>query len=216
MKTFREFITEVNIALLKQARKNRKLLRKPLQSKDSNTVRQITGNDGSRKPKNISGEKKKTLYKVMRQQKATNDFNVYHGSDSDLEDNLKAGASTTLNPSVAKEFGKTVHKIRVPKGTPFVRIGGKWKGKHGGYSEDEIQLPAGKLSVRKKGKKNYKHISYEPEIKEQHLEEKAPEGAKYERMIKHIKASYAKDGKLTNKEKSIAFATAWKNKRKNT
>ena len=46
----------------------------------------------------------------------------------------------------------------------------------------------------------------------QYLEEKAPPGAKYERMIKHIKASYAKDGELTDKEKSIAFATAWKAK----
>ena len=40
--------------------------------------------------------------------------------------------------------------------------------------------------------------------------EKAPPGAKAERMVKHIKAGYAKDGKLTPKEKSIAYATAWK------
>lgn len=47
--------------------------------------------------------------------------------------------------------------------------------------------------------------------------EKAPPGAKAERMVKHIKAGYAKDGKLTDKEKSIAYATAWKahNKEKN-
>ena len=47
--------------------------------------------------------------------------------------------------------------------------------------------------------------------------EKAPPGAKAERMVKHIKKGYAKDGKLTDKEKSIAFATAWKqhNKEKN-
>ena len=48
----------------------------------------------------------------------------------------------------------------------------------------------------------------------QQLEEKAPEGAKYERMVKHIKAGYSKDGKLTDKEKSIAYATAWKAKNK--
>jgi hypothetical protein len=40
--------------------------------------------------------------------------------------------------------------------------------------------------------------------------EKAPPGAKAERMVKHIKQGYAKDGKLTDKEKSIAYATAWK------
>ena len=42
------------------------------------------------------------------------------------------------------------------------------------------------------------------------LNEKAPPGAKSERMVKHIKKGYAKDGKLTPKEKSIAYATAWK------
>ncbi len=30
-------------------------------------------------------------------------------------------------------------------------------------------------------------------------------------MVKHIKKSYKKDGKLTDDEKSIAYATAWKN-----
>ena len=42
------------------------------------------------------------------------------------------------------------------------------------------------------------------------MQEKAPPGAKAERQVKHVKAGYAKDGKLTNKEKSIAYATAWK------
>ena len=42
------------------------------------------------------------------------------------------------------------------------------------------------------------------------LNEKAPPGAKAERMVKHVKKGYAKDGKLTKKEKSIAYATAWK------
>ena len=46
------------------------------------------------------------------------------------------------------------------------------------------------------------------------IKEKAPEGAKYERMVKHIKKGYAKDGKLTDDEKSIAYATAWKHKNK--
>lgn len=45
------------------------------------------------------------------------------------------------------------------------------------------------------------------------LEEKAPSGDKYERMVKHIKKKYSKDG-LTDKEKSIAYATAWKAKGK--
>lgn len=47
--------------------------------------------------------------------------------------------------------------------------------------------------------------------------EVAPPTAKGERMVKHIKKGYAKDGKLTDKERSIAYATAWKqhNKEKN-
>ena len=48
---------------------------------------------------------------------------------------------------------------------------------------------------------------------EEALDEVAPEGDKYERMIKHIKAKYSKGG-LTDNEKSIAYATAWKAKNK--
>ena len=46
---------------------------------------------------------------------------------------------------------------------------------------------------------------------ETQIDEKAPPGAKFERMVKHIKKRYSKDG-LTAKEKGIAFATAWKAK----
>jgi hypothetical protein len=48
---------------------------------------------------------------------------------------------------------------------------------------------------------------------EEEVAEVAPPGAKAERMVKHIKKGYAKDGKLTDKEKSIAYATAWKAKK---
>jgi hypothetical protein len=40
--------------------------------------------------------------------------------------------------------------------------------------------------------------------------EKAPPGAKAERMVKHIKKSLSKDGKLSGKDKAIAYATTWK------
>ncbi len=49
---------------------------------------------------------------------------------------------------------------------------------------------------------------------DQEVDEKAPPGGKYERMVKHIKKGYAKDGKLSDKERSIAYATAWKAKNK--
>ena len=50
------------------------------------------------------------------------------------------------------------------------------------------------------------------QTEEVEIDEVAPPGAKYERMVKHIKKAYAKDGKLTGKEKGIAYATAWKAK----
>lgn len=46
--------------------------------------------------------------------------------------------------------------------------------------------------------------------KKKSVAEVAPPGKKAERMVKHIKKGYAKDGKVTDKEKSIAYATAWK------
>jgi hypothetical protein len=50
---------------------------------------------------------------------------------------------------------------------------------------------------------------------EDNLDEMAPKGDKYERMIRHIKAKYSKDG-LTDDEKSIAYATAQKVKNKDS
>jgi hypothetical protein len=45
------------------------------------------------------------------------------------------------------------------------------------------------------------------------IDEVSPPGAKFKRMAKHIKAGYAEDG-LTKREKAIAFATAWKQYKK--
>jgi hypothetical protein len=50
-----------------------------------------------------------------------------------------------------------------------------------------------------------RHGVVDPEISEV-----APPGKKAEKMVKSIKAGYANDGKLTDKEKGIAYATAWK------
>ena len=44
------------------------------------------------------------------------------------------------------------------------------------------------------------------------LDEVAPPGKKYERMVKHIKKGYSKGG-MSDKERSIAYATAWKAKK---
>jgi len=62
------------------------------------------------------------------------------------------------------------------------------------------------------GKDKCVKAGYEP-IGELMLDEKAPPGAKYERMVKHIKKGYSEGG-VSKKEKSIAYATAWKEKNK--
>ena len=47
--------------------------------------------------------------------------------------------------------------------------------------------------------------------KKHSMNEVAPPTKKHERMVKHIKKSYGKKGGLSDEEKSIAYATAWKN-----
>ena len=103
--------------------------------------------------------------------------------------------------------------------------GKKWKvfKGRGYYADDErerahyhqLQSWAQKKSDAT-GKKWTVHVTGEPAT-ESIEQESAPPTAKGERMVKHIKKGYAKDGKLSDKEKSIAYATAWKqhNKEKN-
>jgi hypothetical protein len=76
--------------------------------------------------------------------------------------------------------------------------------------------------MREKGKSHSEALKYAAEkydisqstlnryIEDEKLDEVAPPGKKAERMVKHIKQGYAKDGKVTPKEKGIAYATAWK------
>ena len=80
------------------------------------------------------------------------------------------------------------------------------------WDTDTLQrLIGGSVPKKLPGKASVKHkIKDEPDEK---LDEVAPPGAKAERMVKHIKKGYAKDGKVTPKEKGIAYATAWKAKK---
>jgi hypothetical protein len=63
------------------------------------------------------------------------------------------------------------------------------------------------------GKASVKH-KMKDDDKDDKLDEVAPPGKKAERMVKNIKKGYAKDGKLTDKEKGIAYATTWKARNK--
>jgi len=79
------------------------------------------------------------------------------------------------------------------------------------FQNKERQLNQQKLAAQKAGRipvGSLQTSSYEPEGED--IQEVSPPSAKAERMVKHIKKAYAKDGKLTKKEKSIAYATAWK------
>ena len=85
---------------------------------------------------------------------------------------------------------------------------------HLDYQEAETKMPgvAEARALPERGsrtKKNKKTNEYKESLLAR-LAEKAPPTDKGERLVKHIKKGYAKDGKLTDKEKSIAYATAWK------
>jgi len=75
-------------------------------------------------------------------------------------------------------------------------------------------------------KKTYKSENFKEEVEHNNcgtpeccgecndVVEVAPPGKKFERMVKHIKKGYSKGG-LTDQERSIAYATAWKAKKAN-
>ena len=62
---------------------------------------------------------------------------------------------------------------------------------------------------KKKHKKYVLKTAEKHGVREEAIQEVAPPGKKYERMVKHIKKNYPKD------KEGIAYATAWKHKNKN-
>lgn len=85
--------------------------------------------------------------------------------------------------------------------------GGGWKSAANESVEEACWDTHRQEGMKKKGGKMVPNCV----PKEETISEKAPPGAKFERMVKHIKKGYSKGG-LTTKEKSIAYATAWKAK----
>ena len=73
------------------------------------------------------------------------------------------------------------------------------------------QIEDGAQQDKDEKKKHKKYVlgALKKQMKEESLEEVAPPGKKYERMVKHIKKNYPKD------KEGIAYATAWKHKNKN-
>ena len=76
--------------------------------------------------------------------------------------------------------------------------------------DDVFQATNIKAVDRAKTKHGYNPGQDEAVYEESELAEKAPPGKKMERMVKDIKKSYSKDGNLSDEEKRIAYATAWK------
>lgn len=76
--------------------------------------------------------------------------------------------------------------------------------------EKSFEFNGKKYPVTLKPQEVGKAVAELKAVKEAYTMEKAPPGDKAERMVKHIKKNYSKDGKLTPTEKSIAYATAWK------
>jgi hypothetical protein len=121
----------------------------------------------------------------------------------------KVGASAPKHPYMEEtvEEGRMPasvikHKQRIANMTPEEKAK-----KFAGKSDEQLKSMARRHGYGKDSTEYSKHV------KEEQIDEKAPPGAKFERMVKHIKKGYSKDG-LTAKEKSIAFATAWKAKKK--
>jgi hypothetical protein len=85
----------------------------------------------------------------------------------------------------------------------------------GDYDRMTKRMRGTDMAVRKYTAKPGSKSVRIPATEEVEIDEKAPPGAKYERMVKDIKKGYAKDGVLTDKEKAAAYATAWKAKKAN-
>ena len=123
---------------------------------------------------------------------------------------------------------KTLGKGGLGKGKPFGKEY-KEKGKYGNsynIAGPKGVLPEGERedNPRIPGTQNTAKSRYNPTNKPAPVKkldkptdkfdkiknEVAPPGKKAEKMVKGMKANFAKDGKLTDKEKSIAYATTWK------
>lgn len=72
----------------------------------------------------------------------------------------------------------------------------------------DIEDGAEDASAKKKHKKYVLGTLKKQQKESVELDEVAPPGKKYERMVKHIKKNYPKE------KEGIAYATAWKHKNK--
>lgn len=148
----------------------------------------------------------------------------------ELEENLSKYPTTKLKAAAGKDRDADA-KSAIPANIPTAKINaelkkrkeldeGKMKDIHydlmrladkKGYSNHKQFTPADYDELAKphgiSGKELAVALGHK---KASQVAEVAPPGAKAERMVKHIKKGYSKDGNLTKREKGIAYATAWK------
>ena len=138
-----------------------------------------------------------------------------------------------LNESLEKTFGKRLNlenfdlqqlqdarnKIRTQLSQVRSESGFNENLENDAYHQAHFMLDAlnAEIDEREEIVADSSTAEIDEESADEQVDEKAPPGAKAERMVKHVKQGYADDGKLTDKEKGIAYATAWKqhNKDKN-
>jgi hypothetical protein len=119
-----------------------------------------------------------------------------------LESATTGGTSTASVATVAKG---SKGMIKRQKPTDNALDKGKLFQEAGIEESDPCWKDYKQIGMKKKGGKSVPNC-----VPKESVAEVAPPGDKAERMVKHIKKGYAKDGKITPKEKSIAYATAWK------
>lgn len=129
-----------------------------------------------------------------------------------------AAPTSNISPSDKEGLNKKINDLKEASYSAKAARAGKDIGKPGKMFKKIASDAAERYGSEERGKKvagavlakiRAKHMEENVE----QLDEKAPPGDKFERMVKHIKAGY-KEGGLTKKEKSIAYATAWKAKNK--
>ena len=121
------------------------------------------------------------------------------------------------NDGVNVRWNLTPNKKEISLNYNGAVVASKKKETYRGKTKPESAVAKGLLDFKNKGTEHLAQnfIKNNPLKTKKSVNEDAPPTAKHERMVKHIKKSYKKDGKLTKDEKSIAYATAWKNYNKN-
>jgi hypothetical protein len=130
-----------------------------------------------------------------------------YDGDGKVESGAKEHAGSVHNAIQRKKGGTADGKDTSSVKEEFL---GEVKDKDGNNKKIDVMKGKNKIVVNPSSSLVSHH-----ELEGDVIVEKAPPGAKFERMVKHIKAGYAKGG-VSDKEKSIAYATAWKAKNQET